>query len=133
MEYVHLLLAHALQAGFKRLRHRGGDAIEVAWRNADLCADGHVGLQLREDTPKVLFRFAIAVLRGRVEVIDADLDRLRDSTLLIGWRATHHQAANSTAAKTENGKLQPCPAKCPKFHDRLQLFHCLNTAQPRGL
>src|SRR5690348_5286606 len=118
MEDVHLFPAHALEAGFQRLRHRGGNTTEVGGLDADLCADGDVGLQLRQYPAKVLLGLAIAVLCGRIEVIDASLDRLRDCSLLIGRRATHHQATDSSAAKPENRKLQSCPAKIPLFHDR---------------
>ena len=105
------------EAAFERGRDRLGDAAECVGGNTDLGADDRIGrLQLLQDAAKVLFRLAVAVQHGRIEIVHADVDRARDETLLVGGIAAHHDAAHRAASKTERRDLHPRAPKVPHLH-----------------
>ncbi len=105
------------QTAFERCPDRVGDAAELAGRQPDLGADGHIGrLQLLQNAAEVLFRFAVAVLHRGVEVVDAGGDRPRDGPLLVGGIAAHHQSAHRAAAEAQHRELHSRAPKDPQLH-----------------
>ena len=109
----------ARQASFERDRDGVGNAAELAGRQPDLGADGHVGWsQLLQDAAKVLFRFAIAVLHRGVEVVHASGDCAGDGTLLFGRIAAHHESADCAAAEAQHRELHSRAPKYPQLHRR---------------
>ncbi len=107
------------QTAFERCRDGIVNAAELAGRQPDLGADGHVGrFQLLQNAAKVLFQFAIAVLHRGVEVVDAGGDRACDGTLLVGGIAAHHQSAHRAAAEAQHRELHSRAPKHPQLHRR---------------
>ena len=107
------------QAAFERYRHGVGNAAEFAGRQPDLGADGHIGrFQVLQNTAKVLFRLAIAVLYRGVEIVDAGADRPRDGTLLVGRIAAHHNSAHGAATEAQHRELHSRASKYPQLHRR---------------
>ncbi len=105
------------QTAFERRRDGVGNAAELAGRQPDLGADGHVGrFQLLQDAAKVVFRFAIAVLHRGVEVVHAGGDRPRDGTLLVRRIAAYHNSAHRAAAEAQHRELHSRTPKDPQLH-----------------
>ena len=113
VDAIHL---QAREAGIERFDDRVGNAA-FAGRQADLGADHHARrLELAQDAAKVLLGLAVAILHGRVEVVDAGGECARDRTLLVGRIAAHHQAADGAAAEAEHRDLQAGPPESAHFH-----------------
>ena len=88
-------------------------------RQPHLGADIDLGLQRLEDAAEILFRAAVAVLRGGVEIIDAELQRAGDGALLVGRRAADHQPADRAAAEAQQRDVEPGLAEPAFFHHSL--------------
>src|SRR4030095_11931646 len=67
-------------------------------RQPHLGADDDVGLPCVQHAAEVLLGFAVAVERGRVEVVDAGLDGARDRALLVGRGTLGEQPADRARA-----------------------------------
>ena len=130
MEDVDLLAPHALQACLERLDHRLGDAAKRCGRDANLGADHHIRLQLRQHATQVLFRLTVAVHCRGVEVVYPGLERARHSAFLIRRRAAHHQSAHRAATKAQDRDLQSGPSECPHFHCHILPVVTADTAPP---
>src|SRR5712692_1622817 len=90
--------------------------VDVVGIEAQLGADEHVGPELGEHAPEVAFGLAVAVLRGRVEIGDAQLDGALGGAHALARLATDHQPADVAAAEADFGDLLAGSAKCPLFH-----------------
>ena len=92
---------------------------EVAARQPDLGADGHVGrFEPLQHAAEILFRFAVAVLHRGVEVVHAGVDRPRDGALLVERVAAHHESADRAAAEAQYRKPHSCAPEYSHFHRR---------------
>ena len=109
--------AQSRQAAFERRRDGVGDAAEVGGRQPDFCAHCDARrLQSLQDATKVPFRFAVAVLHGGVEIIDAGFDRPRDGAFLVGRIAAHHKSADGAAAEAQHRQLHSGAPKVSQLH-----------------
>ena len=119
MKDVDPVKAQPRQTAFERRRDRLVNTAELARRHADLGADDDIGrFQLLQNAAEILFRFPVAVLHRRVEIIDAGGNRPRNGALLVGGIAAHHQAAHRAAAKTQHRELHSRAPKDPPLHRR---------------
>jgi len=116
LEQVDALEAEAAEARLEGRRHGLGGAAARLIRDAHLGADDDARTEGLEDAAEVLLGLAVAVLHGRVEVVDAGCERLRDRALLVGRIAAHHQAADGAAAEAEHRDLQAGPPESAHFH-----------------
>src|SRR6185312_15959191 len=114
---IDVVPAQAFEAVLERLRDRIANASGIAWRQPDLGANHDIGrLERLQDAAEVLFGFAVAVLHGRVEVVDAGGERPRDRALLVGRRAAHHEPAHGAAAEAEQGQLHSGAPEYARLH-----------------
>ena len=119
MEDVDPVKTQSRQTAFERNPYGVGNAAELAGRQPDLGADGHIGrFQLLQNAAKVLFRFAIAVLHRGVEVVDPRGDRPRNGALLVGRIAAHHEPAHRATAEAQHRELHSRAPKYPQLHRR---------------
>jgi hypothetical protein len=116
LEEVDPLHLQTIEAGFQRGGDRGADLAALGGRQPHLGADISVGLQRLPDPAEVLFALAVAVHRGRVEVVDAEFERPGDGALLFGGHPLDHEPADRAAAEAEQRYLEPRPAEPPFFH-----------------
>ena len=110
------------EAGVQRGGDASGDLARLGRRQPHLGAEIDVGLQLLEHAPEILFRAAVAVLRGGVEIIDIELERARHRAFLVGRRAAYHQSADRAAAETQERHIEPGLAEPAFFHALLLRF-----------
>jgi len=71
-----------------------------------------------QDTAKILFRFAVAILHRGVEVVHARSGGPRDGALLVDWIAAHHKSADRAAAEAQYRKLHSGAPEYSHFHRR---------------
>ena len=97
-----MVAPQALQALFQRLRHEGRDIGAVRCSQPEFGADDHLGLQAGECTAEVALRFAIAVDRRGVEIVDAGVDGAPRRARLLGCRSLGEQPADRAGAADPN-------------------------------
>ncbi len=129
LQQIDMVAAHAFQALLGRAGDQARDVGAVSRGQPELGADHDVGLQRLQDTPEIALGLAVAVAGGRVEVIDAGLDRPRHGTLLVRPGALGEQPAHRTRAVSEHRNLKARPAELAPLHCVLPC--CDETAQPR--
>ncbi len=111
------------KTAFQRCRDSLANAAELARRHANLGADDCVRrFQLLQNTAKILFRYAIAVLHRGVEIIHAGVERPRDGALLVGTIAAHHQPADGAAAEAQHRELHSRPPEHTQLHRLASYF-----------
>jgi len=71
-----------------------------------------------QDAAEILFRFAVAVLDGGIEVVHAGLDRPRHGAFLVTRIATHHQSADRAAAEAQHRELHSSAPERARLHSR---------------
>jgi hypothetical protein len=120
MEDVDPVAPKALEAFLERARHRLGDAAERRQGNADLGADDRLGgLERAQHATEIPLRSAVAILHGRVEIIDPGVERARHGALLFLRLAAHHEPAHRAAAEAEHRDPQSAAPEFALLHRRL--------------
>jgi hypothetical protein len=105
MEDIDAVAAEAFEAGLEGGRHCRADAAAVCRCDAHLGGDDDVRLQLGQHPPEVGLGGAVAVERGGVEVVDAELERPRHRALLVARLAARHQSADRAAPERQDRHL----------------------------
>ena len=116
LEEIDVIHAEACQALVHRLRDELGDPRAVGRLQPELGAEHDVGLQRLQHAAEVALGLAVAVERGGVDVVDAELDGARDRPLLVGRRALGHQAADGAGAEAEHGNFEASAAQFTLLH-----------------
>ena len=107
------------QAAVERRRDSLRDVAELARGHADFGADHDIGrLQHLQDAAEIVFRFPVAVLNRRIEIIDAGRDRARNRAFLVSGITAHHQSTHRAAAEAQHGELHCRAPKDPHLHRR---------------
>src|SRR5688572_167152 len=83
-----------------------GNVAQIRLAHLDLRIDDGPGPQLAQNSPEILFRGAVAIIRSVVEVVDAELQRAPDDVALLGVAATHHEAGVAAAAESDFRDVQ---------------------------
>ena len=116
LEEIDVIHAEARQALVHRLRDELGDPRAVGRLQPELGAEHDVGLQRLQHAAEIALGLAVAVERGGVDVVDAELDGARDRPLLVGRRALGHQAADGAGAEAEHGNFEAGAAQFTLLH-----------------
>ena len=111
------------EARFERRGNPGADLARLGGRlQAHLVPDMETGLQRLDDAAQILLRPAFAILRGGVEIIDAELQRASNRAFLVGRRTADHEPADRAAAETEQRDVETGLAEPALFHHRLLIM-----------
>src|SRR6266436_6761177 len=130
LEQIDAIELQALQTRLQRGRDRRAGSAAFAVRNAHFSADHDVGLQTLDDASEITLGLAIAIHRGGIEIVNAELDRTGDRPLLVGGVAAHHQPADGTASEPEERNIEAGPAECASFHRLLRCFGARRGSNP---
>jgi hypothetical protein len=116
LEEIDVVEAEALQTLVHASRHRVSDTCPVAGLEPELGAEHDIGLQLLQHAAEVALRLAVAVERGGVDVVDAELDGAGDRALLVGGIALGEEAADRAGAVAEHRDFKTGAAQTSFLH-----------------
>src|SRR2546426_69451 len=118
LQQVHAREAEALEALFQRARDGAGNLGRRHVRYAELGADVEPRLERADHLAEVRLRLAVAVDGGRVEIVDAQLQRAGHGALALGGGAADHETADVAATEAEGADAEAPPSERAIVHCR---------------
>ena len=92
------------------------DVAQFGRHDLDLGADDRLCTELFEHAAEIDFGFAFSVIGRGVEIVHAELERFRNSILLLLLGAQDHQSGVIAGAERDLGHLQAGVAQRTVFH-----------------
>jgi len=108
LEQIHAGAPEPPQARFHRGHDKPLEVRQVFRVHPDLGADVHVRLEVRQHLAQIGLGLAAPVVRGGIEVVDAEVHGAGHRRHLLLERPPHHQSADVAAAEPDLRYSQSC-------------------------